>query len=119
MAKELKFIGSSQKDIRGFPEDVKDNIGYALRQIQEGEMPVCVKPWKGLGSGVLEVLDDFDGDTYRSVCTVRFDEVVYVLHCFQKKSKSGIETPPRDKNLVEKRLKLAEEHYKANYKAGK
>lgn len=119
MDKDLLWVGSCRKDLRGFPEDVKDNVGYTLRQIQRGEKPASAKPWKGLGPRVLEILDDFDGDTYRAVYTVRFGEVVYALHCFQKKSKQGIETPPRDKDLVEDRLKLAEEHYKANYKARK
>ena len=115
MDKALIWIGSSRKDIRRFPESVKDDIGFALRQIQKGKNPSCTKPWKGLGPRVLEILEDFDGDTYRAVYTVKFDEVVYALHCFQKKSKKGVETPPRDKNLVVERLKLADAHYKANY----
>lgn len=86
--KILLFVGSSQKDIQDFPEDVKDDVGYALFQIQLGEMPVCAKPLKGLGPGILEIIEDFRGDAYRAVCTVKFDEVAYVLHCFQKKSKT-------------------------------
>ena len=117
--KILAFIGSSQKDIQDFPEDVKDDVGYALFQVQLGETPVCTKPLKGLGSGVLEIIEDFRGDTYRAVYTVKFDEVVYVLHCFQKKSKHGIETPPRDLDLIKQRLKRAEEDYKTNYQANK
>ena len=117
--KTLLFIGSSQKDIQGFPEDVKDDVGYALFQIQLGETPVSAKPLKGLGSGVLEIIEDFRGDAYRAVCTVKFDEVVYVLHCFQKKSKHGIETPPRDLGLIKQRLKRAEEDYKTNYQTNK
>ncbi len=119
MDKDLVWIGASRKDIRGFPEAVKDDIGFALRQIQRGKKPVCAKPWKGLGPRVLEIVEDFDGDTYRAVYTVKFDEVVYVLHCFQKKSKQGIETSPRDKDLVAQRLKIAEAHYKANYREEK
>ena len=115
MDKELIWIGSSRKDIRRFPEPVKDDIGFALRQIQKGKNPLCAKPWKGLGPRVLEVVEDFDGDTYRAVYTVKFDEVVYALHCFQKKSKKGAETPSRDKNLVVERLKQADAHHKANY----
>ena len=115
MDKDLTWIGSSRKDIRRFPEPVKDDIGFALRQIQKRKNPSCTKPWKGLGPRVLEVVEDFDGDTYRAVYTVKFDKVVYALHCFQKKSKKDVETPPRDKNLVVERLKLADEHYKANY----
>ena len=115
MDKDLIWIGSSRKDIRRFPEPVKDDIGFALRQIQKGKNLLCTKPWKGLGPRVLEVVEDFDGDTYRAVYTVKFDEVVYALHCFQKKSKKRAETPPRDKNLVVERLKQADAHYTANY----
>ncbi len=116
MDKDLVWIGSSRKDIRSFPEPIKDDIGFALRQIQKGKKPSSAKPWKGLGPRVLEVVEDFDGDTYRAIYTVKFDQAVYALHCFQKKSKRGIETPPRDKDVVANRLKLAEAHYKANYR---
>ena len=68
---------------------------------------------------MLEIIEDSRGDTYRAVCTVKFDEVVYVLHCFQKKSKHGIETPPRDLDLIKQRLKTAEEDYKTNYQTNK
>ena len=112
-------MGSSQKDIQDFPENVKDDVGYALFQVQLGETPGCAKPLKGLGLGVLEIIEDFRGDTYRAVCTVKFDEVVYVLHCFQKKSKRSIETPPRDLYLIKQRLKRAEEDYKTTYQANK
>jgi len=117
--KTLLFVGSAQKDIKDFPEDVKDDVGYALYEIQLGETPVCAKPFKGLGSGLLEIIEDFRGDTYRAVCTVKFDERVYVLHCFQKKSKHGVETPPRDLDLIKQRLKSAEEDYRANYQVNK
>ena len=109
------FIGSSQKDIREFPEEVKDDVGFALYQIQQGATPESVKRLKGLGSGVLEIIEDFDGDTYRAVYTVKFEEAVYVLHCFQKKSKQGSETPPRDAELIRQRLKIAEEYHKMNF----
>ena len=98
------FIGSSQKD-----------IGYPLYQIQQGETPASVKRLKGLGSGVLEVIEDFNSDTYRAVYMVKFKEAVYVLHCFQKKSKQGSETPPRDMELIRQRLKMAEEYHKVNF----
>ena len=119
MDKDIIWVGSSRRDIQRFPEPVKDNIGFALRQIQKGKSPLCTKPLKGLGPRVLEVLEDFDGDAYRAVYTVKFDEVVYALHCFQKKSKKSVETPPRDKDLVAARLKLAEAHYEANYRQEK
>ena len=76
-------------------------------------MPAPLKGFKG--AGVLELVEDFDGDTYRAVYTVKFAEIVYVLHIFQKKSKSGIATPKADINLIESRLKLAQEHYQENY----
>ena len=116
MAKKLDFIGSSRKDIRAFPEEVKDDIGYALFEAQEGKKPASAKPLKGFGgAGVLEIIEDFSGDTYRAVYTVSFKEVIYVLHCFQKKSKRGIKTPQRDIELIKRRLKIAEEDYKTNY----
>ena len=111
--KPISFIGSSQEDIRAFPEEVKDDIGYALFQVQMGETPVCAKRLKGLGSGVLEIIEDFRGGSYRAVYTVKFEKIVYVLHCFQKKSKQGIKTPPRDMEIIKGRVKRAEEDYKA------
>ena len=87
----LFFIGSSQKDIQSFPEAVKDDVGYALFRIQQGATPGCAKPLKGFGGGVLEIIEDSREGTYRAAYTVKFDEAIYVLHCFQKKSKHGIE----------------------------
>ncbi len=88
----------------------------ALDVAQQGEKHESTKPLQGFGgAGVLEVIDDFDGDTYRAVYTVKFKGVVYVLHAFQKKSKKGIATPKEEIDLVKKRLKAAEEHYKENY----
>ena len=114
--KKIDFIGSSQRDIREFPEEVKDDIGYALFEVQKGGKPASAKPLKGFGgAGVLEIIENFDGDTYRAVYTVKFQKVVYVLHCFQKKSKHGIKTPQHDIDLIKQRLKIAEEDYKANY----
>ena len=119
MAKKLDFIGSSRKDIRAFPEEVKHDIGYALFEAQEGKKPVSAKPLKGFGGArVLEIIEDFSGDTYRAVYTVSFKKVIYVLHCFQKKSKRGIKTPQRDLELIKRRLKIAEEDYKTNYERG-
>jgi phage-related protein len=84
-------------------------MGYALRFAQAGEKHESAKPLRGFkGAGVLEVVEDHDGDTYRAVYTVRFAGVVYVLHCFQKKSKKGIATPQRTMDLIQKRLQLAE-----------
>jgi phage-related protein len=114
--KPLEWIASSKKDLKSMPESVQDNFGFALFLAQLGEKHDDAKPLKGFkGSGVLEVVDDFVGDTYRAVYTVRFEFAVYVLHVFQKKSKSGIATPKQDIELVEQRLKAALEHHQANY----
>ena len=114
--KPLEWIASSKKDLKGMPDSVQDNVGFALFQAQLGEKHDDAKPLKGFkGSGVLEVVDDFDGDTYRAVYTVRFEFAVYVLHVFQKKSKSGIATPKKDIELVEQRFKAAQDHHQNNY----
>lgn len=113
----LFWIGCSRNDLREFPDQVKQQIGYALRLAQWGEKHLDAKPLKGhkgfKGSSVLEIVENFDGDTYRTVYTVKFKHAVYVLHAFQKKSKSGKETPKQDIDLIRSRLKDAESHYKA------
>jgi phage-related protein len=106
------FVGSSQKDLRAFPVVVRGEIGQSLFEAQLGEHPRNAKPLKGLG-GVLEIRDNFDGDTYRAVYTTRFEGVLYVLHAFQKKSTSGIATPQRHIDLVRQRLRDAEAIHKA------
>jgi phage-related protein len=88
---------------------VQDEMGYAIYLAQRGEKHVSAKPLKGLGSGVLEVVSDHRGDAFRSVCTVRLAERVFVLHAFQKKSRSGIATPKADIELIRQRLKQAVE----------
>jgi phage-related protein len=100
----LRFIGDSLKVLRELPEEVKDEIGFALERVQRGKMPENAKPLKGIAPGVLEIVSDFRGDTFRAVYTVRFPKAVYVLHVFQKKSKRGIATPRHEMKLVEKRL---------------
>lgn len=110
--KPLVWIGSTLKDLRAFPEDVKDVIGFALNEAQAGGKHPDAKPLKGYkGAGVLEVVDDFDGDTYRAVYTVKMAGVVYALHAFQKKSKTGKATDKTDLEMIERRLKLAHEDY--------
>lgn len=110
LLKPVIWIGSSLKDLRAFPEPVRDTMGFALYLAQTGTKHDDAKPLKGFGgAGVLEVVEDDDGNTYRAVYTVRFAGAVYVLHAFQKKSKSGIKTPPRDMNVIEERLKAARE----------
>lgn len=109
--KPLYWVGLSKKDLLKMPATVVDVVGYALYLAQSGLKHQQAKPLKGFGSaGVLEVVEDYDGNTYRAVYTVRFSNGVYVLHCFQKKSRKGIETSKQDKDLVEARLKLARQH---------
>ena len=112
--KPLAWVGSSQQDLRKFPEQVKDMIGYALSLAQTGDKHPLAKPLKGFtGAGVLEVVQDYQGDTYRAVYTVRFANAIYVLHAFKKKSKSGIATPQMDIDLIKSRLQRAYEHYES------
>jgi len=92
-----------------------DDFGYALYLVQIGGKPPNAKPWKGEGPGVFEIIEDHRGDTYRAVYTVRFSEAVYVLHCFQKKSPSGIRTARVDQNLIRDRLRAASEDYEVRY----
>jgi phage-related protein len=107
----LRWVGSSKRDYGRFPARVQDNLGFALFLVQTGQHPPAAKPLKGLGSGVVELVEDFDGDTYRAVYTVRFSRVVYVLHAFMKKSKRGIKTPKTDIDLIKQRLRDAEHDY--------
>jgi phage-related protein len=111
--KSIVWIGSSRRDLKSFPAEVKDVIGYALYQAQVGRKASSAKALAGFGgAGVLEIVKDHQTDTYRAVYTVKFAEVVYVLHAFQKKSKKGIATPKSDIDLIRRRLKIAEEDYK-------
>jgi len=113
--KPLFWVGSSQRDLQAFPERVKDDIGTALSVAQFGDKHPSAKPWKGLGGGVFEVVEDHRGDTYRAVYTVKFENaVVYVLHAFQK-SPSGIATARTDSELIAKRLRMAREDYEVRY----
>ncbi len=111
--KQLYWVGGSKKALKAMPEEVKDTFGYALDLAQNGEKHSASKPLKGYkGAGVLEVVENDNGDTYRAVYTVKFYNAVYVLHCFQKKSKKGIATPKADLDLIKERLKAAEDHAK-------
>ena len=105
MRKPLVWEGSSKKDFKEFPIPTQKDMGVALFVVQLGGMPDSSKPWKGLGSGIYELVGDYRGDTFRAVYTVRVGETIHVLHAFQKKSKSGISTPLPDVQLIEKRLK--------------
>jgi phage-related protein len=102
--KPARFVGDSLEVLRGLPDEVKSEIGYALRRVQQGKTPEIAKPLKGIAPGVLEIISDFRGTTFRAVYTVRFTSAVYVLHVFQKKSKRGISTPKREIDLVKSRL---------------
>ena len=107
--KPLIWVGSSRKDLRAFPEPVQDRIGYALYIAQRGGKHRETKPLSGFaGASVLEVVTDQRGDTFRAVYTVRFQRAVYVLHAFQKKSKSGSATARRDLEAIRRRLREAE-----------
>ena len=98
--KPLHWVGSAKKDLLEFPADVKDDIGYALGVVQQGGMPPAAKHWKGEGAGVLEIVEDHRGDTFRVVYTIRFEQAIYVLHSFQKKSPSGVKTANIDVALI-------------------
>ena len=106
--KSLYWIGSSKKDLLALPERVIHVFGYALYLAQAGRKHDQAKPMKGFGSaGVLEMVEDWEGNTYRAVYTVQFAESVFVLHVFQKKSKRGVATPKKELDLIRERWKLA------------
>ena len=107
--KPLEWIGSSHKDLMALPPDVRRFFGYALSLAQAGDQHEAAKVLKGFGgAGVLEVVENDAGGTYRSVYTVKFEEAVFVLHCFKKKSKRGIATPKEDMDIIRARLNVAE-----------
>ena len=117
--KLLRFVGSSREDLQEFPDEVKQDIGYALFEAQQGRRPSATKALRGFGgAGVLEIVESFDKGAYRAVYTVKFVKAVYVLHCFQKKSKSGIKTPQQEIELIQRRLRAAEADYQATYGRG-
>jgi phage-related protein len=113
--KQLHWVGSSKKELLSFPEEIVDNIGYALSAVQFGGHPPSAKPWKGLGPGVHEIVESDESGTFRAVYTVRFRKAVYVLHAFQKKSPSGVRTARTDIELIAERLKSAREDYEERY----
>ena len=112
--KPVVWIGSAKADLRTFPEEVKDSIGFALYVAQLGGKHTAAKPLRGFGgAGVLEIIEDHHGDTFRAVYTVRLAGQAYVLHAFQKKSKAGIQTPKAEINLIKSRLRRAEQEHAA------
>lgn len=110
VSRGIVWVSSSLEDLRRFPQPVQKVMGFALFQAQCGGKHVQAKPLKGFGgAGVLEIVEDFDGSTFRAVYTVRFADAVYVLHAFQKRSKRGIKTPSREMDVVRVRLRAAQE----------
>ena len=111
--KPLRWIGSTKKDLMNLPDEVQQSFGFALYYAQIGLMHPDAKPLKGFGSsGVVEIVEDWHGDAYRAVYTVRFAAAVFVLHCFLKKSKRGAATPKPEMNLIHERLREAERQAK-------
>lgn len=115
--KPIEWMGSALDDLRCCPEPVQDVVGYALYLAQRGAHPPTAKRLKGELAGLIELVDDFDSDTYRAVYTVKLQGVVYVLHVFQKKSTRGIATPRREIALIKDRYRRAKAHYAVHYSA--
>ena len=114
--KPVEWIGSSLDDLRTFAKEVRRVMGQAIDDAQLGAEHPAAKAMRGFaGRSVLEVVEDYRGDAYRAVYTVKFPAVVYVLHAFQKKSKRGITTPQHEIDLIRERLRRAEQHYRAQY----
>jgi phage-related protein len=110
LRKLIRWVGSSRRDLRRFPREVRRDIGMALDAAQLGEMDPSAKPLRGFhGASVIEIRAFYRSDTYRAVYTVRFGDVIYVLHAFQKKATRGAATPKREIETIEARLKQAEE----------
>ncbi len=113
------FVGASRRELKALPEEVRAEFGHVLYEAQRGGEPLAAKALKGFGGrGVLEIVEDFDGNTYRAVDTVRFAGVVYVLRAFQKKSKTGIATPKSEIETIKLRLQAAEADYRARFGTG-
>jgi phage-related protein len=113
------FVGASRRELKVLPAQVQKEIGYALYEAQCGDKPISAKPLKGFGgAGVLEIVENFVGDTYRAVYTVRFAEAVYVLHAFQKKSKRGIATSKATLEIIRTRMRAAEDYHRERHGTG-
>ena len=107
--RNVRWVGDSRERLRNFPEPVQKDIGHALYRVQIGNTPLSAKPMRGIESGVFELVDDFDTNTYRVVYTVNIGPSIYILHCFQKKSKRGVSTPKKEIDLIKRRLRRAKE----------
>jgi phage-related protein len=116
--KKLTWLADSRSNVKAFPAGVQDDIGYALYAAQVGEMSVKAKPLQGLGGGVMEITAQDLSGTYRAVYTVSIGDSIYVIHAFQKKSKSGIATPQPEMDLVRQRLKQLRSEVKNAEKKG-
>lgn len=112
----ITWIGSSLDDLKELPKKVQREIGFSLHQIQEEKTPANAKPLAGLGSGVFEIVSDYNKNTYRAVYAVKIGDDIYVLHVFLKKSKQGIKTPKTEINLIKQRLKIAKDDEKRRRK---
>ena len=111
--KQVRWVGSARRDLAGFPKPVRTQVGQALYAAQRGEKDPAAKALRGFGGrSVAEIVAPFDGDTWRTVYTVRFEDAIYVLHAFQKKSKSGVATPKKELDLIRMRLADAERDYR-------
>lgn len=111
----LYWVGSSKKDLLAFPPQVVRELGYALGVVQLGGTPQNAKAWKGAGPGIFELVEESTGGAYRSVYVVRLREAIYVLHCFKKKSPSGVRTARPDIELIARRLQVAEKEHDERY----
>lgn len=105
--KPLAFVGSARKDLQKFPKTVRDDMGFNLYQVQQGKTPDNAKPLKGF-NGVMELVERYNKDAFRAVYLTNIGDVVYVLHCFKKRSKIGIKTPKKDIDLIRSRLQLVQ-----------
>jgi phage-related protein len=113
--KPVLWMRSAKRDFIRFPAEVQDSFGFALFLAQSGGQAPIAKQLRGFGGGVIELVEDFDGNAYRAIYTVRFAHAVYVLHAFQKKSKTGIKTPQADIELIRRRLKDAADDFAAHF----
>jgi phage-related protein len=113
--KPLIWVGRSKQDLLQMPGPVIRHIGTALSAAQYGGKHVDAKAWRGLGPGIFEVVSDFNTNTFRAAYVVRFEKAIYVLHCFQKKSPSGVRTAKPDVKMIDRRLKAAQEDYEVRY----
>ena len=112
--RSVVWLGSSRKNLREFPQPVRRDMGAALFAAQCGETAEHVKPFKGVGSGVMEIAERYDKNAYRLIYAVQIGKRIYVLHVFQKKSKSGVATPKPDIDLIKRRYKEAQERAKSD-----